>query len=256
LRVPSDIEDLRWPRSLLLARHAQSAGNVAREAAEAAGQELIDIAVRDMDVPLSDLGVEQAGALGRWLRSLGDDAPDVALVSPYVRTVETAAAALETWGASVPLVLDERLREREFGVLDRLTTRGIAARHPDQAEARSRVGKFYYRPPGGESWCDVALRVRAVIDSISREHGGARVLIVSHEVVIFVFRYVLERLSEADVLRLNAQSDLANCSVTLFERTSRGDVTTLELSRFNDTVALEHDAAPVTHEPDVPLGPR
>jgi 2,3-bisphosphoglycerate-dependent phosphoglycerate mutase len=255
--VAPPLEDLRWPRSLLVVRHAESAGNVARDHAEAHGLELIDIATRDMDVPLSDLGVRQAEALGRWLRARGDDAPTVALASPYARTVQTAQTALAASGLEAPLILDERLREREFGALDRLTKRGIEVRFPEQAEVRARVGKFYYRPPAGESWCDVALRVRSVIDSISREHAGARLLVVSHEVVIFIFRYVIEHLSETEVLAMSAANELANCSITCFERVTRGDDEVgLELATFNDTAALDADAAPVTREPDVPLGPR
>ncbi|MYM90859.1 histidine phosphatase family protein, partial [Rugamonas sp. FT82W] len=46
----------KWPQQLWLARHGQSAGNVARDAAEAGSQLLIDIAGRDVDVPLSPLG--------------------------------------------------------------------------------------------------------------------------------------------------------------------------------------------------------
>ena len=53
----------KWPQQLWLVRHGQSAGNVAREAAEAASQFLIDIAHRDVDVPLSELGERQALSL-------------------------------------------------------------------------------------------------------------------------------------------------------------------------------------------------
>ena len=127
--------------------------------------------------------------------------------SPYLRAAETARIASRgTPGNSIEVVLDERLREREFGVLDRLTRAGIEARFPEEAEARARVGKFYYRPPGGESWCDVALRVRSMLDTVGREHAGERVLVVAHEVVIYVFRYVLERLSEAELLELNRET--------------------------------------------------
>ena len=54
----------KWPQSIWIVRHGQSAGNVARDAAEAAGLPLIDIAARDVDVPLSELGEQQACALG------------------------------------------------------------------------------------------------------------------------------------------------------------------------------------------------
>src|SRR4029079_7092778 len=190
---------------LLLVRHGESAGNVARDFAEASGEPWIDIPDRDMDVALSPNGVEQARALGKWLGGR-DEAPAVIVTSPYRRAVDTAREALRSCDATIPIVLDERLREREFGVLDRLTKAGITERYPEEAEARSRVGKFYYRPPSGESWCDVAFRVRSVLDTISREHPDESVMIVAHQVVILMFRYVLERLTEAEVLAIGAEA--------------------------------------------------
>ena len=246
----------RWPASILLVRHGESVGNVARDLAESSGSATIDIAERDMDVALSGRGVEQSQALGHWLRGLGRQQPSVVLASPYARAAQTAYTALTVAELDVPTVADERLREREFGVLDRLTKLGIEQKYPDQAEARARVGKFYYRPPGGESWCDVALRVRSVLDSITCEHEGERVLIVTHEVVIYIFRYVLERFSEPALLELACQQQLANASVTcyVYPRTCGADG--MQLDCFNETAALEESGAPITAEPDVPVAPR
>src|SRR4051794_22652442 len=139
-----------------------------------------------MDVPLSPLGCDQARALGRWMATLPEDErPNHWVVSPYVRAEQTARIALETSGcdpATLDLLLDERLREREFGVLDRLTRAGITEQFPEQAAARAFLGKFWHRPPGGESWADVALRLRSLIDSLGREYAGERVLVVTHQV--------------------------------------------------------------------------
>jgi broad specificity phosphatase PhoE len=246
-----------WPASLTLVRHGESVGNVAREAAELAGHPIIDIADRDMDVPLSDLGEQQAAALGTWLAALPRGArPGVALSSPYKRACGTAEIALDVAGLRVPVVLDERLREREFGVLDRLTKPGIIARFPDQAEARARVGKFYHRPPGGESWADVALRVRSALDSVTREYGGQHVLVVAHQVVVLMFRYVIERMTEAEILTLDRRVELANCSITSFRSVGRRGAGGMRLERFNELVALADADAPVTAEPDVPVAPR
>ena len=60
----------KWPQHIWIVRHGQSAGNVARDAAEAEKQLLIAIAERDVDVPLSELGARQAHALGDWFATL------------------------------------------------------------------------------------------------------------------------------------------------------------------------------------------
>ncbi|MES2327562.1 MAG: phosphoglycerate mutase family protein [Pseudomonadota bacterium] len=57
-----------WPERLWLVRHGQSQGNVARDAADQAGAHEIDVELRDVDVPLSTLGEEQAEAAGRWFQ--------------------------------------------------------------------------------------------------------------------------------------------------------------------------------------------
>ena len=118
----------KWPQEIWLVRHGQSAGNVARDAAEAASGLLIDIAERDVDVPLSKLGERQSQALGSWFGALPDEArPTVVLHSPYVRAAETARLIMAGMpGTDLSIQVDERLREKEFGVLDRLTTHGIS----------------------------------------------------------------------------------------------------------------------------------
>jgi broad specificity phosphatase PhoE len=208
----------RWPARLWLVRHGQSAGNVARDEAEAAGRTVIELGSRDMDVPLSAMGRRQAQALGRRLGTMDPaDAPDLVLVSPYVRARQTARLALETAGlGAVPAEVDERLRDREFGLLDGLTWHGIEERFPEEAKRRALLDKFYYRPPGGESWADVIGRVRAVLVEVGQECAGQRVLVVAHDVVVLAFRYVLERLDEDRILTIGRTDPVANCSLTSF----------------------------------------
>lgn len=195
--------DQKWPQEIIIVRHGQSAGNVARDAAEAAGHAVIDVATRDCDVPLSELGERQASALGEWLKD-NHLAPSAVFTSPYLRSQQTTTLALRTAGFSPESgIVDERLREKEFGILDGITIAGIAQRYPEQAQIRKRVGKFYFRPPGGESWCDVILRLRSMIDTFTREYRGERLLIVSHQVVVLCFRYLLERLTEQQILRID-----------------------------------------------------
>lgn len=248
----------KWPQEIWVVRHGQSAGNVARDLAEAAAGHRIDIAERDVDVPLSDLGERQSDALGAWFASLPEaQRPTVVLHSPYVRATETANLVMRHLDRDNLCVLeDERLREKEFGVLDRLTTHGIAHHFPDLYEQRSHVGKFYFRPPGGESWCDVILRLRSVMDTLERDFSGERVLIVAHQVTVNCFRYLFEHLTEAQILEFDRSGDVPNCSVTSYEfdpeAGKRGD---LALRLVNFVAPLEETGTPVTAAKDVASAP-
>jgi 2,3-bisphosphoglycerate-dependent phosphoglycerate mutase len=251
----------RWPERLWIVRHGESAGNVARDAANAAGLALIDIADRDVDVPLSALGEEQSRALGRWFVGLpAGERPNVVLTSPYLRARRTAELVEEAGGLCAEqssFVVDERLREKEFGVLDRLTRTGIERHHPDQAEFRRILGKFYHRPPGGESWCDVILRLRSALDTISLHHSGCRVLIVGHQVVVLCLRYLLEAMTEDEILGIDAEADVANCSITEYGfDPGKGTGGELALRSYNFVAPLEDAGAPVTSEPDAMVATR
>lgn len=251
----------RWPDSIWIVRHGQSAGNVARDAADAAGLGRIDIADRDMDVPLSTLGHAQAEALASWLAALpAQERPRTLMTSPYRRAIETSEHIRKAGGLARPdskFCIDERLREKEFGVLDRLTRVGIEDQFPEQAEFRRLLGKFYHRPPGGESWCDVILRLRSVLDTISLHHAGSRVMIVAHQVVVLCLRYLLESMTEEQILAIDLEGDIANCGVTEYRfDPDIGPDGGLKLVRYNFTAPLEQQAAPVTVEPDANVASR
>ncbi len=262
-----DIELLRmnkeqnWPDLLWLVRHGQSAGNVARDRAELEGLHRIELETRDVDVPLSPLGERQARALGTWFgQQPAEQRPTVILTSPYIRARSTAHLVLDSAGLTnpeVPIIVDERLREREFGVLDGLTKSGIMMNYPEQDALRKNLGKFYHRPPGGENWCDVILRLRNVIDTVTRDYRRERVMVVCHQVVVFCFRYLLEQMTEDEILTIDSQGDIANCGVTSYAYDpSRGLSGGLSLQSYNYMAPLEESDTTITAEPDAPIAPR
>ncbi len=239
-----------WPETLSILRHGQSAGNVARDLAESKSSDVIEIEFRDVDVPLSELGHHQAQAIGQWYAEQpAHKRPTIILSSPYKRALQTAEEVSKA--INVEVVFDERLREREFGVLDRLTSRGIRAKFPMEAELRARLGKFYYRPPGGESWTDVLLRLRSVLDSLARDYADQRVLLVCHSVVILCLRYLFETMTEEQVLRLEREVDVANCSLTTYRfEGKKGTAGQPILETFNFVAPLKDSHERVTSEPD------
>ena len=250
-----------WPERLYLVRHGQSEGNVARDAADEAGAHEIDIEVRDVDVPLSELGRRQAEAAGRWFAALApDERPEIILSSPYVRARETAQIICRKGalaGGPARTIVDERLREREFGIFDRLTTAGIRHRFPEEAAHRRRLGKFYHRPPGGESWADVILRLRSMLNTINLHYCDRRVLVVCHQVVVLCFRYILEELDEQQILSIDKQAEVLNCGIAeyRFEPDAKG-LCVPELNLWNHGAPLEAEGTVKTAAPDAMMGTR
>ncbi|RKN30650.1 histidine phosphatase family protein [Micromonospora musae] len=199
--------------ALWIVRHGESTGNVAAQRARSSGAEEVARTERDADVPLSPAGEEQAHATGRWLRTLPPDRrPEVAVTSPYLRARRTAELALA--GTGVPLSRDERLRDRDLGIFDRLTPHGVRVRHPEEHERRNRLGKFYYRPPGGEAWTDVALRLRGFLADLRHEHTDRRVMLFGHDVLVFLLSYLLDGLTEEELMALGRRHVIANCSIS------------------------------------------
>ena len=250
-----------WPERLWLVRHGQSQGNVARDAAHEAGHPVIDLDIRDVDVPLSELGHRQAEATGRWFAALPESArPEVLLSSPYLRSRQTAEAICDAGGLSggaKPTILDERLREREFGVFDGLTTLGIRQKFPEEAAHRAKMGKFYHRPPGGESWADVILRLRSMLNTINLHYADKRVLVVAHQVVVLCMRYILEDLTEAQILAIDRQAEILNCGICAFDFEPNAQSLCVPiLDLWNHGAPLEAEGTPQTAERDMMTGSR
>jgi len=231
---------------LWLVRHGESVGNEAATRADLEGLEVIPLDIRDADVPLSDTGEEQADALGTWLAE-HRSAIDVFWVSPYLRARQTLAIALGDSRSPAAVAVDERLRDRELGILDLLTRRGVARLHPEEAERRRHLGKFYHRPPGGESWADVALRLRSFLSDALTGPGGSA-LVVAHDAIVMLFLYLLLPMEEEQLLEFAASHTVLNASVTHLVRTDAG----WELSEFSEVGHLQREGARVTVHPGNP----
>lgn len=226
------------PSVLIATRHGESTANAEFQLAEAAGALSVSITCRDADIPLTLHGQSQAQALGRWWAELPPgDRPRSVWCSPYVRTAETARIALAQASGlgAVPVSLavryDERLRDRELGVLEMLTRDAIEEYHPEEAARRRKMGELYYRPPGGESWLDVALRVRSLLRDLCEEEDGRPVLLVAHDCTVLMLRYILEQLTESQLLELEP---VRNCSVSLWRATGGR----LRAARWNESCPL------------------
>lgn len=228
-------------QEIWLVRHGESVANVAAARAEAAGDDVIEVEFRDADVPLSPLGTAQSRSLGQELADRGiDDVPVALWVSPYLRAQQTIATALEAAGLAEPVKrVDERLRDRELGVLDLLTLQGVRNRYPDEERRRQWLGKYYHRPAGGESWADVMLRLRSLLGDVDRVEGTERLVIAAHDAVVMLAVAVCLDLDEPALMEFTRTHAVANASLTRLRRDDAGSPWVLE--EFSSVGHLDDD---------------
>ena len=102
--------------------------------------------------------------------------------------------------------------------------------------------------PGGESWADVALRVRAVLTDLANTAKHRRVLVTGHDVVLLLFCYVAEGLDEEQVLARASDNPLRNASICRL-RTDADSPTGWDVTDYNIDAHLQEDDVTVTDEP-------
>jgi probable phosphoglycerate mutase len=226
---------------LILIRHGQSAANVAFPRADAQGLVDSGLTGRDTDVELTGLGVEQARSVGRWLAALDPgQVPEVVITSPYLRARETWRIAAEASGLDFPPpTTDDRLVDRLLGDLEMLTRAAITERFPDEPARWEQAGEYAYRPPGGEDFSDIAARLTSFLDDLNSEHAGERVVVVAHDAVVLMMRYVIEGLDWPALAAVVADTGrVLNASITRFD----GSSGTLVLDRYNSVEHLPPEA--------------
>ena len=130
------------------------------------------------DTQLSDVGRAQAQALGRRLK----EHRFAALYSSSLsRALHTARAISEHTGREV--VVDERLRERCFGIFEGLTAAEIMERYPRE-HALFASHDPEYEVPGGECAAGFSGRCLGCLAEIAGRHPGEEVVVVSHGLVL------------------------------------------------------------------------
>lgn len=198
---------MAMPQDLVFIRHGESEGNIVQRAfKDDTGMEIPPEFMNrhDWEYRLSLNGVEQAKATGAWLlENIGDvdEFFDEKYVSPYIRTRETAAYI---GGPACTWLIDDRLPERDWGIYNSV--------HPDErkeifkhTERMREISSLRWRPDGGEAlMSEVLLRFRDWLDTLHREQSNNKVIAVSHGELMWVARYVIERMlpeewEEADV---------------------------------------------------------
>jgi len=125
------------------------------------------------DVPLSDVGREQAALLAKRLRAVRID---VMHVSPLLRCRQTAEPITEITGRK-PTIVDD-IRECNFGDWENLTITEVLEKWPD--DLTKWAGDDSIPPPGGECWADLGDRMQTWFDAAMERYANRTVLAVTH----------------------------------------------------------------------------
>ncbi|MFD1428440.1 putative phosphoglycerate mutase/uncharacterized phosphatase [Kroppenstedtia sanguinis] len=123
------------------------------------------------DIPLSEVGLEQARRLGKHLRGIHFHGVYASDLQRAVQTAEQVAAGRNMSVHTLP-----SLRERHLGEWEGLSFESLKERYPvDWQRVWNQGGEY-----GVESTESIRVRVRKALDEICREHPGERVAVVSH----------------------------------------------------------------------------
>ncbi|DBA00020.1 TPA: hypothetical protein N0F65_002023 [Lagenidium giganteum] len=180
---------------LVLIRHGESEGNVARQRSIEGDHSLFygEFQHRhSCNWRLTDRGRRQAAAAGEWLRKNELVHFDRYLVSEYLRAMETAARIKlpdAKWYAEM------LIRERDCGQMDLMSEQERMIKMQDELRRRD-LDRFYYAPPGGESLAAVAQRADRLLCVLHRELPGKRAIVVAHGEVMWAMRTRLERMPQ------------------------------------------------------------
>ncbi|MGN8155099.1 histidine phosphatase family protein [Agrobacterium sp. 22094] len=207
---------------IFLVRHGESQGNLDERAYSQFG---------DHNVPLTQWGYRQAREAGSviaaYLAGLAEPGLETLRIwySPFMRTRQSKDALLDALPVeSVGKVREDYLlREQDFGLFTEIYDHAERKqKFPDEfekwARLRSNSGKFYARPPDGESRADVAQRMRLFLQTIMHEarHGHDNVVIVGHGVTNRAFEMSF---FQHPVVWFERSVNPGNSDVTLIEGT-------------------------------------
>lgn len=138
-----------------------------------------------LDVPLNAAGLAQADAVARALRQEAFDAIYSSDLSRAVQTAQPLASIL-----ALKILRHEDLRERHYGVFQKLTYAEVKVRYPeDYARFEARDPDFAFRT--GESLRDFSARSVEAISRIERANEGKNIAVFTHGGVLDkLYRFV------------------------------------------------------------------
>jgi probable phosphoglycerate mutase len=178
------------------------------------------------DVPLNDIGHEQARRLG--LRLAGETAVQHIISSDLMRAQQTAAPAASQ--LSLPVVTSAGLREQFFGVVEGMRSDEIQSLHPRAWEEWLEFREDHAMPEG-ETAREFHTRIIAALGSIAAAHKGQHLIVVTHGGVLDMVWRTARGLS----LSGPRQSDIPNAGFNRIRIADAARPDDIEIVEWADT---------------------
>ncbi len=208
---------MRYPKLLVLVRHGETYVNAGRGEKDyiPEGDERL-LTTPDHLTELTSRGKSQADATGIGMKDMFGSF-DCLIDSGYVRAVETGQRILSAYDSEerkrTHIIHHVLLREKERGYTFNMTEAQANEYFPWLQRYLEVTGRFYARPPGGESHADICLRAGLLLKELGKEWAGKKVLLVCHGHSIRALRYHLEGLTVEQYCAMIKPGSIRNCGI-------------------------------------------
>ena len=166
---------------------------------------------------LTDIGIEQAKALGKYLEKENIDF-DFVYSSPQERAYNTAKLIKEDF----QIITDSRLMEMAFGKWEGMDVELIKEESAENFHNFfNSSDKYNHKPHEAESFESLEIRVREFLDEIKEKYKGKNVLVVSHGVTLKVFVKIIKN---QNLKEFSESGGIFNTSLSLISYDKKWDI--------------------------------
>lgn len=166
---------------------------------------------------LTDIGIEQAKALGKYLEKENIDF-DFVYSSPQERAYDTAKLIKEDF----QIITDSRLMEMAFGKWEGMDVELIKEESAENFHNFfNSSDKYDHRPHEAESFESLEARIRLFLDEIKEKYKGKNVLVVSHGVTLKVFVKIIKN---QNLKEFSESGGIFNTSLSLISYDKKWDI--------------------------------
>lgn len=171
----------------------------------------------DLDIPLNSKGLDQAKQLQKRFKSIQFDS---IFSSDLKRAIQTAEFLPKS--SEIPIITDDRLRERDYGIWKELTWDEVRLKFPEEYR-NVRMNPVTASPPHGENLQEVSDRVLQFFSEIE-EFKNQNTAIVSHNSPLMIIIAHLKGLELDEIRKVPYLSNTEIIQLDLVKKSNKCEI--------------------------------